>query len=466
VTRLADLARAEPALIAIALITVIGTVVVGGIAMAMRGAGLSLRPVAWFAVFFGIILVPQAAVHVGAALGVVQKPEPWVPASTRAALAAADSAVRRDVAPLTADPAALADQPAAGGPRFRHPARVFGADVRPEAVRDARAGFGGALAAADVAQVAFLDEHATVLAARFGSADAAGAARARLLPLLGVAAGTVPDGAAVTVRRPVGDVARLAVAGPALFLWAAADDAALARRVAASAAAVRPVEQATGTIAAVARPRLVLTNGRMAVLLLVMLVAAVLWFFKGSAWAAREDPDAGAAVLSAAALRARLLATSSPDVPWTVVPGDAPDELVVTWRYADARWLDLAGAHALSRVHRLVLRLDEAARTVRVREQWSEWDASVGSGAGGGTGAGLAWRTSSGITFYEARREVTLGVSLDTLRGGPTPLGVGASFRFDLQALKAPFRRATRGAGWTWQPLVWDAPAALRWATE
>jgi hypothetical protein len=43
---------------------------------------------------------------------------------------------------------------------------------------------------------------------------------------------------------------------------------------------------------------------------------------------------------------------------------------------------------------------------------------------------------------------------------------VGASYRFDAQALKAPFREATIAAGWTWQPLVWDAPAWLRWATE
>jgi hypothetical protein len=443
----------------------------------MRAAGLSLRPIVWFVVFFGIIGVPQAAVHVGAALGVVQKPAPWVPASTRAALAAdaaraADAAVRVDATPLAADDDALAAEPAPGGPRFRDAARVFGPDLRPAAVRDARGGFGGALAAATVAQVAFLDGHATVLAARFAGAEAARAARGRLLPLLGVAADAVPDGAAVTVRRPVGDVARLAVAGPALFLWAAADDAALARRVAASAGAVRaadeaPVHAPADAIAARAAggPRLVLTPARSAVMLLAMLVAAVLWFFKGSAWAAREAPAAGARTLAAPALRARLLAASGPEALWAVTPGARPDELVVTWRYADARWLDLAGAHGLSRVHRLVLCLDEASHTVRVREQWSAWDASAGR-AGAGVGARLAWQTSRGITFYETRREVTLGVSLDTLRGGPTPLGVGASIRFDAQALKAPFRQATREAGWTWQPLVWDAPPALRWATE
>ncbi|MDF1505832.1 hypothetical protein PYV61_22965, partial [Roseisolibacter sp. H3M3-2] len=223
--------------------------------------------------------------------------------------------------------------------------------------------------------------------------------------------------------------------------------------------AAPPAPAAAAAPAARGGTPLVLTNTTAAALSVPLLVVVVLWFFKGSAWAAREGPAPGVPALSAAERRALLFAAATPDAPWTVTARAAPDELVVTWRHADARWIDLAGAHGVTRVHRLALRLDADARAVRVREQWSDWSASAGRG-----GAALSWRTARGITFFEKRREVVLGVPLGGRRPGAT--GVGMDAAFDVGALKAPFRAATTAAGWTWQPLVWDAPAALRWATE
>jgi hypothetical protein len=40
------------------------------------------------------------------------------------------------------------------------------------------------------------------------------------------------------------------------------------------------------------------------------------------------------------------------------------------------------------------------------------------------------------------------------------------AYTFNLQALKGPIADAGTRAGWTWQPLVWDAPAWLHWLTE
>lgn len=470
-SRFLEIARAEPGLLAVGLIAVIGTLVLGVIALMMRAAGESLRPIAWFAVFMAIILGPQALVHAGAALGWVEKPKAvvWRSADDRRFEAvlrekAARAGAHADTTPLAADLAALGDEAGPDGPRFRDPARVFGPDVGGARLLDLRAALGALFAEAQVAQGATWDGAEAVYAARFRDAAAAARARVLLLAHVGVAADAVPTEGAVTVRRPWGSMARVASAGPALFLWTAADDAALTRRFTASAAAIRPaaaaVDAAPEARAANGRAPLVLTNRAMALVLPVLVLVAALWFFKGSAWAARVLPAAGTPARSAAELRARLVAASGPDAPWTVTAGDAPDELVVTWRYADARWLDLAGAHGVTRVHRLVLRLDEDARAVRVREQWSRWSASAGRG-----GASLDWHTARGITFFERRAEVVLGLSLDALRSGEG-LGIGMRYRFDASALKAPFRRATTDAGWSWRPLVWDAPTWLRWATE
>lgn len=38
-------------------------------------------------------------------------------------------------------------------------------------------------------------------------------------------------------------------------------------------------------------------------------------------------------------------------------------------------------------------------------------------------------------------------------------------YNFDLQEMKAPFIQAVTGAGWRWRPVIWHAPASLRWIT-
>lgn len=39
------------------------------------------------------------------------------------------------------------------------------------------------------------------------------------------------------------------------------------------------------------------------------------------------------------------------------------------------------------------------------------------------------------------------------------------SYTFDLQEMKAPLIQAVTAAGWRWRPVIWQAPAALRWMT-
>ena len=132
-----------------------------------------------------------------------------------------------------------------------------------------------------------------------------------------------------------------------------------------------------------------------------------------------------------------------------------PDgRIAVTWRHADARFVDFASAHRMVRTHRLLLRLDEAARRVRVTEQSTEFDARAGLG-----GASLRWRTGLGITFFQVDHRRVFG-----LQFGPDGRPTGAlsyAWRFNLNELKAPFIGAVTGAGWDWQPVMLDLPALL-----
>lgn len=131
----------------------------------------------------------------------------------------------------------------------------------------------------------------------------------------------------------------------------------------------------------------------------------------------------------------------------------------VTWRYADAKWLDAMRAHRMLRVHRLRLELDERRRTVRVREYWAALDGSAGPGD-----LRLEWQASTGMQFFQVEHRKVYGVQLDD-RNRPTG-ALSSGYHFDLQELKAPIVSAVTESGWTWQPVMWNAPNSLRPITE
>ncbi|MDZ4859144.1 MAG: hypothetical protein SGI88_09165 [Candidatus Hydrogenedentes bacterium] len=128
--------------------------------------------------------------------------------------------------------------------------------------------------------------------------------------------------------------------------------------------------------------------------LVINVLAAIAWFFKGSAWATKTPPRPGAQPIRANELRNRLLAINQTGTPVEVT--DNGDTIDITWRYADARWLDHAKAHGMRRIHKLSLDLSEDDHTVRVREYMSAVDWSAGVDA-----ASIQWRAAIGIQFFQ-----------------------------------------------------------------
>ncbi|AXQ29113.1 hypothetical protein D0B54_10630 [Solimonas sp. K1W22B-7] len=176
-------------------------------------------------------------------------------------------------------------------------------------------------------------------------------------------------------------------------------------------------------------------------------------FFRLSAWAAAHPAQPEATVLPLTTLRDRLLRLAKEDIPFTLLPGDSPEELVAEWRYADATWLDLMRARHMRRLVRFRLRLDEDHAEVRVREFQAAFDASAGHG-----GADLRYRASWGITFFERQVEGVLGLQLRDGRISHDPAYV---YRFDIEEMRAPLVQLVTGAGWSWRPVMLDA----RWLT-
>ena len=439
--------RANPAVAGVVLLTTIATLVLGAIGVYMSRAGLSLRPIVFMAVFLGIVLGPQLAFHLAQALGAIPKrelawtfgkdrPHPgWV--EQEAALRAEDG-------------------------RFVDPEAVFGPNVDRGLVTDLRrAGPDSPFGGAEVAAMGIVPPASSAMIARY--ADGAAAERAAT-QYLTMAAGVVPprgvDGA-MTATRPQGDIAKVVVAGRTLVVLTGPDDATLAERLR-SSRVVAPAPQAafvpTETPTPAARDFWLYRPPVLVASVLTLAIIASAWFFRGAAWAGTVAAREGVAPQSAEVLRRRLLEVSELDVPVTVT--ERPDgRIAVTWRFADAKWVDLARARGMQRTHRILLELDERSRTVYPTEQQSRLDWSAGA-----SGGGVTWSTMMGIVFFQIEHERVFGLQVDE-RGRFIPK-LSYAYTFNLQEMKAPLISAVTEAGWRWRPTLWQGPRWMRWLTH
>lgn len=447
--RLLTWIRDNPQLAAVGFVLVVLAGLLGVFAILMQRSGLSLRPILWFAGFFAIVAGPQAVVHL------------------------LDAYVQRsgklETGRVVAPPAAAAPAPAGPAQATLAPvpwATVFGPDADPTLTVDAKIGLAQIVGEADEAKIAFNARGESALAARFASPAAARRALERYGTFFAFAQASGSDAAGWTARRHQGqgEWVHVVTAGSELYAWTAADRATVRAN---RERALGPIPAAAeSAVAEQGRPpgpelvsrRLTRQTGLMFTIVALNLVAAGLWFFKGSAWAARIDALAVALPADAATLRGALLAVNQTPAPAEVTA--RPDgALEVNWRYADARWFDLMRVHRLKRAHRLVLILDDASRTVRVREYWSAFDASARS-----DGLRFDWKAATGIQFFAVEHQRVLGAQLGP-DGRPTG-ETSRAYTFNLQELKAPLIAAVTGAGWRWQPVTWNTPESLRWLTE
>lgn len=405
----------------------------------MTRSGASLRPIFWFAGLFALIVVPQLIGHFYLAFHVNKTETPRTAALEQIA-AAPDSDTR------AADAQSL-----------------FGPDADPQLIVDARSMFGDVFATAELAQFASLPGGETVLLARFKNYSTAEKAWVNYLRVSGLnqldGQGDSQRGYAVT--RPVGDRAYVLHFGSMLGVWTGKDDATIRQRLAASGfeiprraplAGVSPQLRSGGAKSSI-------PVSLAAALIVLNLFAVTVYFFKGAAWAGTTSARPGTAPAAATELATRLESINALDVPLRIERGAQPKEFYATWRYADAKWIDLARARGMKRTFRIRLVLDEKNGTVRATDYIASYDWSAGRG-----GANLEWKAGIGIVFFQYERQRVLGLQLD--EQGPFKPELSYAYTFNLQEMKSPLVTAVTQAGWNWRPTVWQGPTWLRWLTE
>jgi hypothetical protein len=150
--------------------------------------------------------------------------------------------------------------------------------------------------------------------------------------------------------------------------------------------------------------------------------------------------------VAAETLMQSLLSINEQDVPYAIKRGKHRNELVVDWRYADAKWLDLMRLHGMSKGYRLVLRFDEGAHNVRAQDRYASFDWSTGPDL-----LSLNWQMSLGITFYEYQHERVFGLQF---RDGKPTFDLSYAYTFNLNEMKQPMIEIIRHAGWNFRPVI------------
>lgn len=417
----------------------------------MARSGVSLRPIYWFAGFFALVVFPQVIGHFYKALHTTKTEAPRAAALEQLSAPANDST---NAAARSMDAKSL-----------------FGPDADPQLISDVRAAYGEVFADADFAQFAVLPNGETVLLARFKNSSAAEKAWVNYLRVAGLQAGGKGDshrGYAVT--RPVGDRVYALPFGTMLGVWTGTDDATIRARMLAGGFEIprrAPLGDlgASNTIvsgnaaSASSQPKSPLRIALISFGVAVYTLIVVAYFFKGSAWSGTYRAKPGVTPVTASELAARLEAINQLDVPFQIERGSQPNEFFATWRYADAKWIDLARVRGMKRTLRVRMVMDEAAHKVRATDYVASYDWSAGRG-----GANLEWKAGMGLVLFQREHQRVFGLQLD--EQGRFKPELSYAYTFNLDEMKAPLMEAVAHAGWDWRPTVWQGPTWLRWLTE
>lgn len=314
----------------------------------LRAAGLPLRPIAFVAVFFALVMVPQFVGHL--AMAVWPKPKPVFNAESFS-----------------------------GQESFEHPESIFGTGVTAAALRDAKPIFPEMLAKAELAQLLLRETGEMMLAARFASAEDAKDSSARFWTAFALTgtSGSEENGWWGT-RRPAGDIVHIKRMGSGLALWIGPSKEAVRKRLTDVRLSTTPPDLRPAWIRVF---DLVLVK----VLMVLLLVAlAAWWFFKGASWAGRIDGDGPK--LSAAEVSHRLSQLSSVES----LRQTAENEWELIIRY------DTIGEVGR---YRYLMRLDPQNHRVLVTEFLGRRISPSGS---------YNWHRSMGMTFFRSGAGVDL----------------------------------------------------------
>ena len=153
-----------------------------------------------------------------------------------------------------------------------------------------------------------------------------------------------------------------------------------------------------------------------------------------------KRPAAGTMVLSAQAVREKLLALNRATAPYQLIDGKSEGvDLIAEWNIVDAKWYEIFAKAGLSKAFKIYLKLDENTHEVRAmdRELTIEWRAGVPS-------------VSFSVSAFKGQQQ---SIEFGQAWGFTEKLTTGEiyNYRFSTKELKQPIQNAATESGWTYK---------------
>jgi hypothetical protein len=156
-----------------------------------------------------------------------------------------------------------------------------------------------------------------------------------------------------------------------------------------------------------------------------------------------KRPASGTPVLPAQQVIERLKALNRPTAPWGVVDGKEEGvDLIAEWKIVDARWYEIFAKAGLTKVFRIYLKLDEAAKQVKAQDR--EYEVSWR--------AGVPTMSLAVSSFKGQTKSIEFGASY----GFTEDLTVGQQYKyfFKTDEIKKPVQEAVIACGWVYKGVV------------
>lgn len=160
-----------------------------------------------------------------------------------------------------------------------------------------------------------------------------------------------------------------------------------------------------------------------------------------------KRPASGAVALPKGEVLARLKALNRETAPWRIVDGSSDGvDLIAEWRIVDALWYEIFAKAGLTKVFRILLKLDEQAKHVRAQDREYEisWRAGIPSlslAASGFKGQSTSVQFGSSYGFTE---ELSIGQQY--------------KYAFKTSEIKTPIQEAVVACGWVYKGVVFGKP--------
>ena len=151
--------------------------------------------------------------------------------------------------------------------------------------------------------------------------------------------------------------------------------------------------------------------------------------------------------LEKARLKQKLLDLNSSESPHELKPSKETD-LLLEWKIVDARWFSLFAKERLKQTYRAFLVLDEPRTSVRYFEELIRVQWVVGS-----TGLGQP-RLSYQSQFFRGRILFKKSWGIQYAIRQDLTLGKVYEYKFDIDDVRNPIKKAIEESGWEYVPVV------------